>query len=99
GGAIGQAAAIRQLVLWADFLTAQFLGDDVLFTDDTDAPSDHPRMPPSLVRLSRDITIPRRFDAALGAETRQAARDLKLLLVAHDAATRTGRSRSPSTRR
>ncbi|EXJ74110.1 uncharacterized protein A1O5_02404 [Cladophialophora psammophila CBS 110553] len=88
GGSIGQAASIRQLILWADFLTAQFLGEDVLFKDI--GPSDEPPMPPSLVKLSRTIAIPPPFDA-LGPETLKAARDMKLLLVSHNSATRTGR--------
>ncbi|KIW91950.1 uncharacterized protein Z519_06932 [Cladophialophora bantiana CBS 173.52] len=88
GGSIGQAASIRQLILWADFLTAQFLGEDVLFKDI--GPSDESPMPPSLVKLSRTIVIPPPFDV-LGPETLKAARDMKLLLVSHNTATRTGR--------
>ncbi|OAL37490.1 hypothetical protein AYO20_03339 [Fonsecaea nubica] len=91
-GSIGQAASIRQLILWADFLTAQFLGEDVLFGElgPTGADDDAP-MPPSLAKLSVVAAVPAPFNSLLGPETVKAARDMKLLLVSHDTATRTGR--------
>ncbi|KAJ9615768.1 hypothetical protein H2200_001845 [Cladophialophora chaetospira] len=85
-GEIGQAASIKQLILWADFLTAQFLGEEVHFEDIGPAYS----MPPSLLKLSKAITIPPHI-ANLRPTTLKAVREMKLLLVSHDAATRTCR--------
>lgn len=85
-GSIGQAASIKQLILWSDFLTAQFLGEEVMFKD-IGSPDPLPR---SLVKIHRSIVIPNRFDCLL-PETLKAARDLRLLLVSHDDAMRTGR--------
>ncbi|OAG40957.1 hypothetical protein AYO21_04799 [Fonsecaea monophora] len=92
-GSIGQAASIRQLILWADFLTAQFLGEDVLFGEPgpTGAADDDAPMPPSVAKLSVVAAVPASFNSLLGPETLKAARDMKLLLVSHDTATRTGR--------
>ncbi|OAP63601.1 hypothetical protein AYL99_02828 [Fonsecaea erecta] len=86
-GSIGQAGSIRQMILWADFLTAQFLGEDVIFRDTDDPP---PPLPASLAKVARSITVPVAFDT-LSPETLRAVRDMKLLLVSHDSATRTGR--------
>ena len=85
-GSIGQAASIKQLILWADFLTAQLLGEEVLFTDIGPADS----MPQSLTKLSEAIAIPSAL-SSLRPVTVKSARDMKLLLLSHDAATRTGR--------
>ena len=83
---IGQAASIKQLILWADFLTAQLLGDRVFFSDiGPKVP-----MPLSLVKLAQTMEWPPPW-TVLGTETMEAAREMKLLLVSHDTATRTGR--------
>jgi hypothetical protein len=83
---IGQAASVKQLLLWADFLTAQFLGEAVLFNDIEPAEP----LPTSLVTLSQAIALPSQWKALLPA-TLKAAQDLKLLLVSQDTATRVGR--------
>ncbi|KAK5282663.1 hypothetical protein LTR40_002948 [Exophiala xenobiotica] len=83
---LGDGGAIQQLILWADFLTAQFLGEDIRFKD---IGSSEP-LPASLRSIYDSIVIPEPFDRSLLPETLEAAKDLRLLLVCHDKASRTG---------
>ncbi|KIX01566.1 uncharacterized protein Z518_09292 [Rhinocladiella mackenziei CBS 650.93] len=83
---LGYAGSVKQLILWADFLTAQFLGEDVSFKD----VGPMTPMPVSLVKLRNSIVIPPPFDCLL-PQTLKAAQDLRLLLISHDHAMRTGR--------
>lgn len=87
---LGHAGAIKQLILWADFLTAQFLAEDVLFRDIGEVAV----LPPSLSQLYKSITIPKPFNRLL-PETVKAATDLRLLLISHDRALSTGRVSIP----
>jgi len=87
---LGLAGAIKQLILWADFLTAQFLADDVRFQD---IGAMDP-LPPSLSQLHNSITIPKPFNQLL-PDTVKAAIDLRLLLASHDRALKTGRISIP----
>ncbi|KEF59496.1 uncharacterized protein A1O9_04340 [Exophiala aquamarina CBS 119918] len=87
---LGHAGAIKQLILWADFLTAQFLADDVRFRDIGAIDV----LPPALSRLHKSISIPKPFNQ-LRPETVKAAADLRLLLVSHDRALKTGRISIP----
>ncbi|KAK5307602.1 hypothetical protein LTR99_000574 [Exophiala xenobiotica] len=83
---LGGGGAIQQLILWADFLTAQFLGEDIRFKDIGSAEP----LPASLRSIYDSIIIPEPFDRSLLPETLEAAKDLRLLLVCHDKASRTG---------
>ncbi|KAJ9633286.1 hypothetical protein H2204_007182 [Knufia peltigerae] len=85
---LGCGNAIQQLILWADFLTAQFLAEDVLFKEVDAEPL---RIPPSLLRVHESFKIPEAFATVLRPETLDAVKVLRLLLVCHDKATRTGR--------
>jgi hypothetical protein len=87
---LGHAGAIKQLILWADFLTAQFLAEDVCFQD---IGATH-ALPPPMSQLHKTITIPKPFNQLL-PETVKAAIDLRLLLVSHDRALTTGRISIP----
>lgn len=83
---VGGGGAIQQLVLWADFLTAQFLGEDIQFKNiDSAVP-----LPASLRKIYDSIVIPEPFFDRLLPETLEAAKDLRLLLICHDKASRTG---------
>jgi hypothetical protein len=85
-GAVGQVGSIKQLVLWADFLTAQFRSEKVLFDDiEPDI-----ILPPSLAKLSQTIALAPQLDT-LAPEILKQVRNMKLLLMSHDSATRTGR--------
>lgn len=87
---LGHAGAIKQLILWADFLTAQYLADDVCFQDIGATIV----LPPSMSQLHKSMTIPKPFNQLL-PETVKAAIDLRLLLVSHDRALTTGRISIP----
>lgn len=87
---LGHAGAIKQLILWADFLTAQFLAEDVCFPDVGETGA----LPASLSQLHKSITIPKPFNRLL-PETVQAAVDLRLLLICHDRALTTGQISIP----
>ena len=83
---LGGGGAIQQLILWADFLTAQFLGEDIQFKNIGSAE----RLPDSLRKIYDSIVIPEPFYGRLLPETLEAAKDLRLLLICHDRASRTG---------
>ncbi|KAK5022078.1 hypothetical protein LTS07_010327 [Exophiala sideris] len=84
---LGCGGAIQQSILWADFLTAQFLGEDVLFKEADNALD---CLPTSLADIHDSFIIPSTFECLL-PQTIKAAKDLRLLLTCHDRARKTGR--------
>lgn len=82
---LGGGDAIQQLIIWAGFLTAQFLAEDVLFKEvDADR-----HLPPSLLGMYKSFRVPEAF-VLLQPETLHAVKDLCLLLTCHDKATLMG---------
>lgn len=84
---LSSTGATQQLMLWADFLTAQYLGEDLLFKE---SGSSSDRLPTSLADIYDSFLIPDTFSCLLPG-TIKAAKDLRLLLTCHDRAQRTGR--------
>ncbi|KAI1618272.1 hypothetical protein EDD36DRAFT_459925 [Exophiala viscosa] len=65
----GGGGAIQQLILWADFLTAHFLGEDVLFNE---ADTTVERLPTPLANIYDSFIIPSTFEYLLPGTIRAA---------------------------